>query len=455
MKRNLLWLHFIAALLLGHCYFLSSCSKDSDNGASVPVVEPVIEPETSLPPARITEVIRNADAKATVWNIEYPSSDPFGNPVTLSGSIIIGDEVEAEKSARGMALYNHFTVFEKNQCPSNGDLGIVLKIAGSGLIAVAADYYGFGVTGDRHQAYCISRVNAQASVDALLAARELLKEKGYQWGDFLFNMGYSEGGQTSMGVLRLCAEQYPDIKFTHTIAGGGPYDIGETYRQLVSSGETSMPSTVISTLLAYNEFFQLGVPDSDMLLEPTLSNVAKYLLSMDYTREELEGKLASTKIVEWIHPSLLDFDSQLSRLFMAVFEQDNLSKGWTPRKTERISLVHNERDACVPYSNTTQMMAFFKGHGFTVTDSDSDLKFTDGCVFVTHGNWDFSFISPKLGTHESGAVPFIIEIITVVCHYLDIPTWFTFNPSDLQGVRAMSAGLYDSVCDKKKTIYTK
>ena len=47
-----------------------------------------------MPDARITETIRKDDKKATVYNIEYPSVDPFGNPVTLSGSIIIGDEVD-------------------------------------------------------------------------------------------------------------------------------------------------------------------------------------------------------------------------------------------------------------------------------------------------------------------------------------------------------------------------
>ena len=58
-------------------------------------------------------------------------------------------------------LYNHFTVFHKSECPSKGDLVVPLLVAGSKMILVAADYYGFGVTEDKHQAYCISRTNAQ------------------------------------------------------------------------------------------------------------------------------------------------------------------------------------------------------------------------------------------------------------------------------------------------------
>jgi len=401
----------------------TSCSNSDDADPDTEVVQ-------TLPAARITETIRKEEAKATVYNIEYPSVDPYGQPVTLSGSIIVGDEVEAGKKAEGMVLYNHFTVFQKGQCPSRGDLGIVLKVVGSKLIAVTSDYYGFGSTVDKNQAYCMSRTNAQASVDALLAARQLLKEKGYTWGDYLFNLGYSEGGQTAMGVVRLVAEKYPDIKITHTVAGAGPYDIGETYRQLVSSGETSMPSTVISTLLAYNEYYKLGVNNSEMFLEPTLSNVPVYLLSKTYKREELEGNLASTKVAEWLQPDFFDFKSGVSMKFMEVFEKDNLSKGWKPRGDERISMVHNTLDACVPYANTTQMSEFFKQAGFKVDQGITSDRYQDGKVFV------FPVILPslsdKVGTHEMGAIAFVTELTTVICHYLDIKPWFTITAEELR-----------------------
>lgn len=425
-KKLILWL--AAMMAVSSATMITSCTVE-DNPSS----DPVVEPESQVPAARITETIRKEEAKATVYNFEYPSVDPYGNPVTLSGSIVVGDEVEADgKQASGMVLYNHFTVFQKDQCPSLGDLGVVLKVVGSKLIAVAPDYYGFGVTGDKNQAYCMSRTNAQSSVDALLAARQLLKEKGYKWGDFLFNLGYSEGGQTAMGVVRLVAEKYPDIKITHTVAGAGPYDIGETYRQLVSSGETSMPSTVISTLLAYNEYNELDVDNNEMFLDPILDNILIYLLSKDYKRDDLEGKLASYKIADWINPILFDFNSDLSLKFMEVFEKDNLSKGWKPRGDERISLVHNKLDACVPYANTTQMAEFFKQAGFTVDEGRTEDRYVDGKVFVYSVN--VPALSEKTGTHEAGAIAFVAELVIVVCHYLDIKPWFNLTAEELEGV---------------------
>ena len=430
MMKKYHWLFLLLILVL--TLPLTSCSDKDETQPVEPIIDPV---EETLPSACFTDTIRYESSKTTVYNIEYPSLDPYGNPVTLSGTIVIGDEIESDKRhARGMVLYNHFTVFQRDQCPSKGDVGIIIKVAGSKMFAVAADYYGFGVTEDKNQAYCISRANAQASVDALLAARELLKEKGYIWDDFLFNLGYSEGGQTSMGVLRLCTEKYPDIKFTHTVAGGGPCDIGETYRQLVSSRETSMPSTVISTLLAYNEYFNLGVSNSLLFKEPTLSNIGPMLLSMEYKRDEIEGKLASSKIEKWIQPILLDFNSELSLKFMKVFEQDNLSKGWIPRKEEHIDLVHNRRDACVPFENSVQMMEFFRRQGFTIVESEKGDKnpYADGTVYMVAVK--LPALSETLGAHEVGAIPFVVDLIQVICHYLKIDPWFTITTEDLKGI---------------------
>jgi hypothetical protein len=428
MMKKSLYLIMTLVMLLSIGAVTTSCSvNDIPSGESV----------DQLPEARITETIRKDDKKATVYNIEYPSVDPFGNPTTLSGSIIIGDEVDADnKKAEGMVLYNHFTVFQKNECPSKGDLAVPLVAVGSKMICVAADYYGFGVTEDKHQAYCISRANAQASVDALLAARKLLKEKGYTWADRLFNLGYSEGGQTSMGVLRLLAEKYPDIKVTHTIAGGGPYDIGETYRQLVSMGESTMPSTVISSALSYSEFFNLDINYEDVFKEDILKKIPECLFSKNYKRTDVEKYLGTNKMVDIFQPIMLDFDSDISKKLMVVFEKDNLCRDWAPRMTERITLVHNELDGCVPYANATKMADYLEQKGFKVFREgikDED-RYVDGTVFLNAITIEDGELSPTLGAHEAGSMQFAIEFLIVASHYLGLQNWWWYpNPEDLEG----------------------
>ena len=424
MKKNLILLVSLMMLLSTGVVTTSCSDSDDANGASI-----------QLPDARITETIsksiRDGQAKATVYNFEYPSQDPFGKPVTLSGSIIVGEEVEADKKAAGTVLYNHFTVFQKDECPSKGDLAVPMIVVGSKMIVVAADYYGFGVTEDKDQAYCISRTNAQASVDALIAARKLLKEKGYTWDDLLFNVGYSQGGQTSVGVLRLLAQKYPDIKVTHTIAGGGPYDIGETYKQFIDKKESTMPSTVISSVLSFNEFFSMGVNYADVFKEDML-NIPNLLLSKEYKRSELDGTKIPQDLTKLFKDAMFDSNSDLSKKFMATFEKDNLCSGWTTRKTERITLVHNEKDGCVPYANATKMADYFEKQGFTVyrkSPSPSEEKYKEGRVYLCSVSIGDGVISPKLGAHEEGALQFAIEFMNTSCHYLGREGNWWYYPS--------------------------
>ena len=87
MKKGL-YLILSLVMLLSAGVVSTSCSSDDSPS-------PAEEPAKSQPNVRITETIRMAAKKATVYNIEYLSSDPFGQPVTLSGSIVVGDEVDA------------------------------------------------------------------------------------------------------------------------------------------------------------------------------------------------------------------------------------------------------------------------------------------------------------------------------------------------------------------------
>lgn len=426
MKKNLILLVSLMMLLSTGVVTTSCSDSDDANGASI-----------QLPDARITETIsksiRDGQAKATVYNFTYPSQDPFGKPVTLSGSIIVGEEVEADKKAAGTVLYNHFTVFQKDECPSHGDLAVPMIVVGSKMIVVAADYYGFGVTESKNQAYCIPSANAQASVDALLAARKLLKDKGYTWDDLLFNVGYSQGGQTSIGVLRLLAQKYPDIKVTHTIAGGGPYDIGETYKQFIEKKESTMPSTVISSVLSFNEFFSMGVNYADVFKEDML-NIPNLLLSKEYKRSELDGTKIPQDLTKLFKDAMFDANSDLSKKFMATFEKDNLCSGWTPRSTERITLVHNVLDGCVPYANATKMAKYFEDKGFKVDRGTTDNRYVDGKVFLCNVTIPDGAFSPKLGAHEEGAFQFAIEFMNTSCHYLgrEGNWWYTPSIKDIE-----------------------
>lgn len=343
---------------------VSSCAKDEEPPT----------PATDLPMGAAYIADSTVRGNMTVYNIVYPSVDPYGQPVMLSGTISFGEGVKEARHAEGMLIYNHFTIYRADQCPSKGALDEQAYTARLDLITVSPDYYGFGVTEHHHQAYCLSKVNAQASIDALLAARELLAAKGYTWGELLFNAGYSQGGQTSMGVVRLVAERYPDIHLTYTFAGAGSYDIPETYRQFVNATIAGMPSTVISVLLAYNEFKGIGIPREQIFVEPVLSHIDDWILSKRYTREEIDEKVGTLTLAQYATPAMLDTNSTLSRSFFAALDLDNICKGWTPRGDERLMLFHSSKDITVPVANTENIYTFLTTHGVPAENIDLQIQ---------------------------------------------------------------------------------
>ncbi|MBQ3949563.1 MAG: hypothetical protein II661_03725 [Bacteroidales bacterium] len=387
-----------AALLCSFVLLFTSCSREEPE-------EPTIEQQPTT--AQLTNTVHYAADKMTAYNFTYTSTDPYGEPVTLSATITMSDKLTTNDIAEGIMLYNHFTVYRADQCPSLGYLGEQAMIVGSGLITISPDYYGFGVTEDKPQAYCISRDNAQAAVDALIEGRKLLANMGFRWKDNLFNVGYSQGGQTSLAVVRLITEKYPNIHITKTFAGGGSYDLPATYRRFVVIDRSAMPSTVISVMLAYNHFKELGIARDSMFLEPVLSHIDDWVLNKRYTREEIDALVGTNDLSVFITPAMMDTNSSVSHRMMAALDGDNLCKGWTPRSDESLMLVHHTLDGAVPVENTLNLIAFLQQQG--VTDVD-----------VVVGDFGNAMGMPA---HETGALMLINAAKEWLCQYLGIAAW--------------------------------
>ena len=378
-----------------------SCNKDNK--------------DQTLPKAKVTSTKYYKEDKMTAYNIEYPSKDPFGNPCTLSGTITVGDEIlNGKEDAVGVVLVNHFTVYRKDQCPSKGDLMIQKFIVGSKMVGVSADYYGFGCTEDKNQAYCIGSVNAQASIDCLLAARELFPEIKITLDkskDYLFNLGYSQGGQTTIAVEKLVSEKYPDIKITHSFAGGGPYDMPSTYKWMKENDTSGMPSTIISVMLAFNEYYQLGYTRDRLLRGDALTHADEWLLSKKYTQQEIDKMVGDLKFSTFASEEIQDMNSEVSKKLTAALEKENLAKGWKPAKGARIALVHHKGDITVPLVNQDNLYNYLVN---TLGLSTKDI------TEVTCGDIQWMDDQPE---HQNGAIDFALRIFEILTTDYGFPFW--------------------------------
>ena len=321
--------------------------------------------KSTLPRACVTDsipVLLFPNHMNYVFN--YPSVDPFGNPCTLSGTITVNKKlIEEDKPFNGILLYNHFTIYATTQAPSRGAVEFPTGASLTDFIVVAPDYYGFGITEKEPQAYCISRANGRASLDAYLAAKRLIEDLKVKKRDDFVIAGYSEGGQTTMAVLREISERHPEIKVKRAFAGDGPYDINSMY-DAITQGYTEMPSTVCNVLYAYNHFCRLGYDIHDYLKDPVAKNFDEWFLSKQNKRRALDEELIKTKKTSDIcTDAVLNTNSTLSRRFKEAFSADALTSGWTPRKDFDVMLFHDTKDDVVPVENFYAMSKFLKDKG--------------------------------------------------------------------------------------------
>ena len=384
---------FVAAVAL-----FSSCQKDDETTT----------PKPPAPPQGmyIADTVHYADKGATAYNFVYTSTDPYGEPVQLSAAIVLADSVVEKRRSRGFMLYNHISVFRADECPTRGANDIEKKMVGSGLITVSADYYGFGVSEQYGQAYCFADANAQASIDALLAAKKLLAWHGYTWDDNLFVCGYSQGGQTAMGVVKLVAENYPDLHITLAIAGGGIYDLPATYNYMVTTDSTDQPGTVVQVILAYNNIYNLGIPRSDIFREPLLSHIDEWVLSKRYRRVQVDSLMGVSRLSQFLTTDMMDLNSENSQRLIAAFDHSNLCKGWTPRGDENLVLFHSSTDNTVPPVNTENLNQFLLQNGVQAELVINDFGST-----------------PESDAHTTGAIWFAILAVNRISGILHIQPW--------------------------------
>ena len=356
--------------------------------------------KSTLPRACITDSIPVLiDDNLMNYVFNYPSVDPFGNPCTLSGTITVDKSlVKKGKSFNGILLLNHFTIYATTQAPSRGAVEFPTGAALTNFIIVAPDYYGFGITEKEPQAYCISRANGRAALDAYLAAKRMIEDLKVKKKDDFVIAGYSEGGQTTISVLREISERHPEVKVKRAFAGDGPYDINSMYN-VITRGYTEMPSTVCNVLYAFNHFFRLGYDIHDYLKDPVAKNFDKWFLSKEYKRLALDEELIKTKKTsDLCTPAMLDANSPMTQRFKAAFSEDALTSGWTPRSDLDVMLFHDTKDDVVPVENFYAMSKFLKDHGIKTEEFVDEYS---------------SKLTKEVGitNHEVSALTFFLKII--------------------------------------------
>ena len=352
----------------------------------------------------------HTDRAIMKMNYVYPSTDPWGEPITLSGTILFPEEVwNGTKPCEGIMMVNHYTKFHRNEAPtiSNGELEnmFLANPLKPNYIIVESDFYGFGVTERFPQAFIQGLVNARSSLDGLLAAKELLDERGFDYGPLCFNIGYSSGGFDALAAQKLRDMEYADrISFDKTFSGGGPSDVREAYRQYVLIDSTAYNAVPLLLMVCTNEIQKLDLDYSD-IFQPYISDrIDELILSKEYSSWPVCDSIGrEKKIHEILMPVYCDLTSPESMSMQELFRSFSLTTddGWTPDPSQRIYLFHSRGDDYVPIKSARPMVAFLKSKGLTPS------------IIPGRTNFQTNFVVRDMG-HLSATLIYFIQTLAAI-----------------------------------------
>jgi hypothetical protein len=358
-------------------------------------------------------------------NYVYPSVDPWGQPITLSGTILFPEELwKKTTGCEGILMVNHYTKFHRNEAPtiSNGELESMLLAnpLKPNYIIVESDFYGFGVTERFPQAFMQGLVNARSSLDGLLAARQLLEEQSFDYGPLCFNIGYSSGGFDALAAQKLRDMEYADrISFDKTFSGGGPSDVCEAYRQYVLIDSTAYNAVPLLLMVTTNEIQRLGIDYADVFQPYICNRIDELILSKNYSSWPVCDSIGrEKKIHEILAPVYCDLKSPESMAMQELFTQFSLTTddGWVPDPTQRIYLFHSRGDDYVPIKSARPMVPFLKSKGLEPN------------IIPGKTNFQTNFVVPKLG-HLSATLVYFIQTLAAIEAWPQMYTDNQLNPT--------------------------
>ena len=302
---------------------------------------------------------------------EYESKDADGKPATLSGIIMIPSNIlDGEAPCDGVMLFNRATLSKPEAAPSVADDGITNALLANPLnpnyILVASDFIGYGSASEYPMFYHSGDVNARNSLDGLLAARQLLDDRGISQGKYLFNLGFSQGGSESLYVAKLRDMEYKDkgVSFTKTFAGGGPTDYVEAYKEYVTKDWCEDVKDVVMMLTSAIVNLHIDIEFSDMFTEPLASKIPELVSRKEKAVFNEIGIGMKDSLSHLIQPAYMDLRSDEAKAFMAKLEEINLMNGWEPDLDQQYFIEHSRHDNYVPVQCVRGIVPWMRSKGF-------------------------------------------------------------------------------------------
>lgn len=199
------------------------------------------DPPSPLPPGENGDVIRHepsdfylllelVDAPGSAHRIMYRSTDTHGDPIAVTGTVLVPDKPWNGPGVRPIVGYAPGTRGIGDSCAPSKSMASGTDYEGpflAGLLAagygvVVTDYQGLGTPG--MHTYVNRKAEAHALLDAVRAAQRL-DVAGLPDNGPVATAGYSQGGGASAAAAELAASYASELDFVGAYAGAPPANL--------------------------------------------------------------------------------------------------------------------------------------------------------------------------------------------------------------------------------------
>ena len=308
------------------------------------------EPETRVASTQAATFVRDMLGGMNTNNLihivgYYMGHDVDGSPLKQSGKLVL----PASGPVKNLILVSHYTIGANFECPSE-TFPMEAIFAAKGYAVVIADYIGFGLTANRIHPYMHIQSTAQSVVDMALAVKPYLEKIGRKpESEEVYLFGFSEGGSTTLAVMRMLQESYYDtFPIKQVYAGGGPYDLAATFDVSMELGVTGIPCAIPMIVQGVNEGERLGLDMKDFFKPRLLENYDEWINSKHYTVNQINENIQSKDLHDIMTDAGRDKTSkETARLYKALLDNSTLRF----RPLSPIYLFHSRQDQTVPFVN--------------------------------------------------------------------------------------------------------
>lgn len=322
-------------------------------------------PRKELPvPARIMgspgsvlvkERMPGAPWGSTAWRILYVSKGMRGDPIPVSGVVIVPGKPLPEGSW-DVIVWAHPTTGVKDSCAPSLNPNFFHRVPGlkdmldRGFVVATTDYPGLGTPGVHP--YLVGESEGRAVLDAAKAAGKVVRtsRRFAVWG-------HSQGGQAVLFAGQMARKYASDMQLVSVAAAAPATDL----KTLLVSDISSPVGKVLGCYALWSWCQVYGIPQS-LIFDPRDNDLLNDITSTCV--ENLEEGIRIARFARRLQPGFLEKNPATTEPWKSLLLRN--TPGNSPIKAP-IFISQGTADPIVHYSVTTAFVERLRGQGEEVT----------------------------------------------------------------------------------------